>query len=243
MKRKTQEQFLLECKEKANKDLDLSSFIYVNKRTKSSCRCHACGHSWLATPDSVLTGRGCNLCGYKKSTLKKTFTTEQFINHAIKAHGNKYNYEKVVYINTFKKVKISCFKHGEFEQATYAHRYGQGCPKCYGKQKKQAYINLIFDCDICVGVKFGIASNFKTRLNSQNNKSKFNVVNLGVWVFSDSSDCFASESKVKSLTKPVMSKLEMPDGHTETSSSSKIEMIKGIYEEFGGVRLFTEEDL
>ena len=238
---KTQAQFLLECKDKAKDNVNLSSFVYINKRTKGDCNCNSCGNKWRATADSILSGKGCNLCGYKSSGAKNTFTKEQFIESSINRHGNKYDYSKSKYVNATTKIIISCKAHGDFNQLPYAHTYGQGCPTCYGGNQRQAYINLILDNDNCIGVKFGVANNFNTRVLSQNNRSKFKVVNLAVWVFSDSESCLKAEHDVKLITSPSISRDEMPDGHTETAKPSDIDMIIKIYEKLGGVKLPLED--
>lgn len=60
------------------------------------------------------------------------FTTEKFIEKAIKKHGpDRYDYSLCVYQGSKAKLKIKCNKCGyTFEQAAYMHWYGQGCPKC-----------------------------------------------------------------------------------------------------------------
>ena len=66
----------------------------------------------------------------------KKLTTEEFIERAIKVHGNKYNYSEVEYINSETKVKIFCNNcHIFFEQKANNHLQGQGCPYCVGKHK------------------------------------------------------------------------------------------------------------
>ena len=64
----------------------------------------------------------------------KKKTTENFIEDAIKVHGNKYDYSLVEYINTRTKVKIICKKHGVFEQSPYVHLTGSGCKKCISRK-------------------------------------------------------------------------------------------------------------
>lgn len=72
----------------------------------------------------------------------------KFIEKAIQIHGNKYNYEKVVYVGNNVKVQIFCNVHKEyFLQQPNNHLSGQGCPKCgkvkYSKNKtytKEEYI-------------------------------------------------------------------------------------------------------
>jgi hypothetical protein len=64
------------------------------------------------------------------SLMSAKLTTEQFIKKAKEVHGNKYNYDKVIYEKTSKKIIITCPIHGDFQQTPNSHKYGQGCPKC-----------------------------------------------------------------------------------------------------------------
>jgi hypothetical protein len=45
-------------------------------------------------------------------------------------HSNQFDYSRVKYINTARKVIIGCPEHGFFEQSPHKHASGQGCPKC-----------------------------------------------------------------------------------------------------------------
>lgn len=77
-------------------------------------------------PDNHLHGKGCPQCG---GGLKSS--TEEFVKNARNIHGNKYNYDNVIYVNRKEKVSITCLQHGDFLQAPGAHlSQGQGCPKC-----------------------------------------------------------------------------------------------------------------
>jgi len=60
----------------------------------------------------------------------KRKTTEQFIEEAVKVHGDKYNYSKVEYTNKRTKVIITCSIHGVFEQFPNDHLIGKGCKIC-----------------------------------------------------------------------------------------------------------------
>lgn len=62
--------------------------------------------------------------------MSKKLTTEEFIEKARKIHGNKYDYSKVVYVNSQTKVCIICPIHGEFWQRPNDHLNGYGCNKC-----------------------------------------------------------------------------------------------------------------
>lgn len=62
--------------------------------------------------------------------MGKFLTTNEFIEKAKKIHGNKYDYSKVEYERSSKKVCIVCPIHGEFWQTPNQHLSGCGCKKC-----------------------------------------------------------------------------------------------------------------
>lgn len=62
--------------------------------------------------------------------------TQEFIQKAILAHGNKYDYSKVIYTKAINKVIIICREHGEFKQTPNKHLQNRNCPKCSGKYAK-----------------------------------------------------------------------------------------------------------
>lgn len=70
--------------------------------------------------------------------MAKKLTTEQFIEKAKEIHKNKYNYDKVNYINSCTKITITCPIHGDFEQTPNSHLNGNGCPKCYEERRGSA---------------------------------------------------------------------------------------------------------
>jgi Zn ribbon nucleic-acid-binding protein len=106
---------------------------YVSSGTKVSITCNLHG-DFFQTPASHLSGRGCPKCGRDKRALSKTLTTHEFIEKAIKIHGNVYYYLNVVYLTARSKISITCNIHGDFLQTPNSHLSGHGCPKC-GKDK------------------------------------------------------------------------------------------------------------
>lgn len=55
---------------------------------------------------------------------------DNFIEKAVVKHGDKYDYSKVNYLNSYTKVVIICREHGEFEQNPSMHLQGRRCKKC-----------------------------------------------------------------------------------------------------------------
>ena len=60
----------------------------------------------------------------------KKLTTEEFIEKAVKVHGDRFSYEFSEYISSRDKIKITCKIHGVFEQTASSHLKGNGCYKC-----------------------------------------------------------------------------------------------------------------
>jgi hypothetical protein len=102
-----------------------------------------------------LQGQGCFWCG----RLKVTKSLDTFINQSRKVHGNKYNYDNVVYKNTYTKVEIICPKHGSFLQTPDSHyRHKHGCPLCSTSKGETKIINYLINKNI----KFESQKIFKT---------------------------------------------------------------------------------
>jgi hypothetical protein len=65
----------------------------------------------------------------------RKLTQKEFLEKAKSIHGDDFDYTKVEYINSKKKVIIICkkFGHGEFLQKPNIHLHGSGCSKCANK--------------------------------------------------------------------------------------------------------------
>lgn len=63
---------------------------------------------------------------------------EEFVNEAMKIHGDRYDYSNFIYINKSTKGEIYCRKHDiVFSQTPLKHLIGHGCPICrYEKSAK-----------------------------------------------------------------------------------------------------------
>jgi len=60
----------------------------------------------------------------------RPLSKQEFITRSINLHGDRYDYSKVNYIDTHKKVIIVCKRHGEFSQLVKNHLRKKGCPMC-----------------------------------------------------------------------------------------------------------------
>lgn len=139
---KPKEDFLLACKQIHGDYYNFSNINYTNTMTKISVICPEHGE-FTISPEKMLTGQGCRLCGINKATIKKTKTRKQFLEECYKSHtGYTYDYSKSEYKSDKALIRIICHKkdengdeHGEFWQTPGNHiSKSQGCPIC-GRNK------------------------------------------------------------------------------------------------------------
>lgn len=77
-----------------------------------------------------LKGFGCDRCGRINTAKKLSHSSQRFLEDAKNAHGNRYDYSQVKYINAHVKVTVICPIHGAFKQRPVNHIRNVGCPKC-----------------------------------------------------------------------------------------------------------------
>lgn len=140
----TQDDFVVKASKIHQNKYSYDEVRYVNAHTKVKIICPEHG-VFEQTPASHLNNRGCPKCGVLKSREYHRDSLADFIEKAVAAHGDKYNYDLVDYQNSSKKVKINCPKHGTFEQAPQHHCSGHGCIRCAAEQKNEKYRKSLED--------------------------------------------------------------------------------------------------
>jgi succinylglutamate desuccinylase len=126
---KSQNIFIEEALKKHGNKYDYSLISYVNNRTKIIIICKIHGN-FDQNPNKHLQGQGCPKCAKISRKLSQTKTKEQFIEDAVKKHGDKYEYSSIIYVNDGTKVIITCKIHGNFQQVPSDHLRGNGCSEC-----------------------------------------------------------------------------------------------------------------
>ncbi len=102
--------------------------IYVNAHGKVNITCSIHGIFPQGAQDHW-EGHGCEKCS-NDSKINQRDTLEQFIEKAVKVHGDRYDYSVVDYINGNIEVNIICKEHGVFPQLPHVHKGGHGCNAC-----------------------------------------------------------------------------------------------------------------
>lgn len=113
--------------------LNTNNEIKQRDRIDFFCKKHGNGNSRY---DHFLSN-GCNDCKREISRKNKGY---DFIKKANIKHNNKYNYDKVDYIDNKKEVIINCDKHGDFKQRPDNHLAGAGCTNCNYKLSNDDFI-------------------------------------------------------------------------------------------------------
>ena len=136
-----------------NNFYDYSKVEYRNAKEKVCIICPEHGEFWQ-TPDAHVRGQRCPKCSGKMVS-----NTQEFIMQSKKVHGDKYDYSKVEYEKSSKKVCIICPKHGEFWQTPNHHLDGMGCPKCKSSQGETLIYNFLKEHNIEFVPQYSISIN------------------------------------------------------------------------------------
>lgn len=108
---------------------DYSKSDYINCNTKLIVICKLHGE-FMITPTHHLRRIGCAICGTIRTSNANRLSTSEFIERAIKIHNGKYDYSKLIYIDSKSDICVICNIHGEFMQNANNHLCGSGCDKC-----------------------------------------------------------------------------------------------------------------
>jgi len=123
------ESFIIKAKKVHKDKYDYSKVIYNGIDEKVCIICPKHG-DFIQKINNHLMGAGCPKCGNEAIGNTKRMTKEEFVRKSRELYGWKFDYSKVEYKGTEKKVCIICPKHGEFWQTPHSHLAKNGCHKC-----------------------------------------------------------------------------------------------------------------
>lgn len=152
--------------------------VYTNNSDKIIITCPDHG-DFLQRPAGHLKGYGCAKC-----SGNPRLTTREFIEKAREVHGDRYTYDKVVYVSTHNKVAITCPEHGIFLQTPASHSQGVGCPACATcgfNPDKQAYLYILLDTETHSRVKIGISNVPDQRLVQLKRRTPFSIERIDLF--------------------------------------------------------------
>lgn len=122
-------EFIEKAKKIFEDQYDYSEVDYINSYSKVKIGCKIHGFFEII-PKNHLSKQGCRLCRYINQKNKRTMSLTEFINRSTNLFGNRYDYTKVIYINSQSKVIIICKDHGEYLITPSQHLCNVGCKLC-----------------------------------------------------------------------------------------------------------------
>lgn len=128
-RRKTQAQFLEDCKRVHGDRYDYSNTRYLGDAKKVQIRCREHGVFWQLASNH-LQGANCPTCGNISGGLNGRLKFEDFVERARQKHGNQYIYDPEMYEMSSRPTWITCPEHGVFKMMAVNHLNGEGCYHC-----------------------------------------------------------------------------------------------------------------
>lgn len=160
----TRDEIIERFRLKHGETYDYSNVVYTKLVDKVEIICKKHG-SFYQTPHAHLKGQGCPKCAIESRSVKKSYTTDSFVEKANRVHLGKYDYSKVEYVDSMTKVCIICPEHGEFWQRPDMHLSGRGCKQCTHNRLKDTE-TFIKDAKTVHGDKYDYSKVNYTNSNS-----------------------------------------------------------------------------
>lgn len=224
-----------------NINAEFGGFVgeWAGVKTKVMLSCLKHNFTWDTTQlyGLVRGVNGCKFCASEQSSARQKMTDEEATVKFMKSGAFSPNttFERAEERNTW---RVYC---GDCEYSTVATHSnlltGKFSCCCIRDKQTYSYISMIVDNYCPVGLKFGITKSPNNRIQNQAYKSVFDIQLIGVWKYSNTSDCRRAETECrKSMLCGIIEKDNMLDGFTETTYVYNLEKIIEIYERNGGVR-------
>lgn len=124
--KRTHKQFITEMAV-LNPNIEITT-SYINVDTIIGCRCKICCHEWYATPNNLLSGKGCKMCGYDALSRQHMNNSEKYLSETKEKVDVTFLSE---YLGTTEIIKVKCNKCGYEWSPICKHLHnGIGCPRC-----------------------------------------------------------------------------------------------------------------
>lgn len=243
------EQYAIRCSRKAESgSLKFLGFEgeWKGHKTKIKIECRIHGTVPISSINAFLTKPpACPRCNDKRramnSRLPEQAYVERFMATGAYPEGTQFwkNYRKTKmgFYNYWSFFCPICFEVVDALVGNLA--MGSYPCSCSNVNQKQAYIQLIKDGDIILGVKYGIGSSAKNRLKQVSKKTNLEVSLLNVYQFPDTWSCQSAENYCKArFVSGILDRRDFGEGWTETTFAYNFEAIKNVYENHGGLIVY-----
>ena len=138
--RDTKEEFVKKSINIHGNKYDYSKVEYINSRTPVCIICPIHGE-FYQSPTRHLNSTGCNKCAIENKNITLRSSKEEFVKKCKEKYGNRYNYDKLEYINSRTPICVTCAIHGDFNTTPHKLLHSGGCPKCMIEKNKNKKVN------------------------------------------------------------------------------------------------------
>ena len=243
------EQYFIRCTRKA--ELAHLKFLgfdgqWKRHKTKIKIECRLHGVVSISTINAFLTkSPGCPRCNDKQRAINSRIPEQAYVERFMATGA--YHEDTQIWKN-YRKTKSGYYDYWSFfcpicfevADALVANLDMGSYPcSCSNVNQKQGYIQLIKDCDIILGIKYGIGSSAKNRLKQVSKKTNLEVSLLNIYQFPDPWSCQSAESYCKArFISGILDRRDFGDGWTETTFAYNFEAVKNVYEDHGGLIVY-----
>ena len=225
---KSFDDFLAKANELHSKKYTYLKETYTNSKEKMTIICPVHGE-FLMGPDKHLNrGSGCPECAKLLVGNANRKSTDAFLLDAKVAHGDRYDYSKVVYHDARTNITIICPEHGEFEQTPGNHLSGKGFRHCQsggGFDKNKAGKVYYLSIDNGKYYKIGITNRDVWQRFSKGEHHRLKIIKE--WDYPLGKEAQRLESEILAAHKdklvPVGTKV-LRDGNTEIFLEDVLEL-------------------
>lgn len=131
MRKTTQEEFISRSKIRHGEKYNYEKVEYLGGKVKVTIKCNKCLTEFNMTPESHLVGQGCRACAYAANGKRKQTSFVEFVEKSQQVHGDKFNYDNVVWRGVKTGIELFCQVHNEYFTTLPAHHLkGADCPRC-----------------------------------------------------------------------------------------------------------------
>lgn len=206
------------------------SVIIHSQKDRVEINCSICFHEWSPSYTSVVnTKRGCPVCAGQYR-----YTDEEYI-----ARINDVGKEKkFTFLEKQTPDKLRIYSRVLLECGICANKWDSSlgnilsrkysCPSCSHlgfNPSREAVLYLLKLSDSTgntVAYKYGISNNFKRRLENIKLANPYCVEISCVWGYRFGEDALLAEKAIKKTFPRYLSKMQLPDGYTETISAESL---------------------
>jgi hypothetical protein len=123
-------------------DYSLTEYNGSKKLVTIICQIH--GH-FKQSPKLHKSGYGCWECAKEKIGDSHRLSASEFIEKSKSKHGDKFIFDKLVYINMHTNVTLGCSLHGYFDILPHSHlrNHSGGCKQCALNKKSMSFEDFL----------------------------------------------------------------------------------------------------